>query len=62
MYIAQFESAHGIAEFQLETKSIPRHGAATNGTAATGSRPTPDAHVISPWKHAGVNRGSRFPT
>jgi hypothetical protein len=62
MDIAAFESPYGIAEFQLETMSNSRHGAATNGAAGTGSRSSPDAHLMLSWKHAGVNRGARLPT
>jgi hypothetical protein len=62
MDIAELESPLGIPEFQLESKFIPRHGVAANGTARAGSRPSPDAHMVLPWKHAGVNRGSRLPT
>ena len=60
--MTELESPVGIPEFELESKSIPRHGVAANGTAGAGSRPSPGAHLMLPWKHAGVNRGSGFPT
>jgi hypothetical protein len=52
----------GIAEFQLESKSIPRHYIAANGAAGAGSRPAPRAHFMLRRQHAGANGGSGFPT
>ena len=60
--MTEFESPIGIPEFELESKSIPRHRIATNGTTGAGSRPSPGAYLMLPWKHAGANRGSGFPT
>jgi hypothetical protein len=62
MNVPELESPISLCEFQLESKSITRHRIATNGAAGPGSRPSPRAHWVLGWKHAGANRGPGFLT
>jgi hypothetical protein len=58
----EFQSARGIAEFQLESQPVLEYGGAANGAGGPGSRASPDAYLLLLWKQAGLNRGPRFPT
>jgi hypothetical protein len=58
--VTELDTPVGIAEFELESEPIPWHGVATNGACGTGSRPSPSAHLMLTWKHAGTNGSARL--
>lgn len=60
--MTQLESLVGVPEFEIQSKSIPLHRVTTNGAAGAGSRPSPGAHLMVPWKHAGADRCPDFAT
>jgi hypothetical protein len=62
MKLTHLETPLGIPEFELQSKSIARHGVATNGAGGAGTGPTPGTHLMLPWQYAGANRRAGFST